>query len=56
MIVENSYSTNEINYLSTATPGIRCKGDCSICKKLQSMKLCFDVFVAVRDAVSVSFY
>ena len=42
MIVENGYSTNEIDYLSTATSGIFCKEDCSICKKLQSMNLCFD--------------
>ena len=42
MIVENGYSTNEIDYLSTATSDIFCKEDCSICKKLQSMNLCFD--------------
>ena len=42
MIVENGYSTNEIDYLSITTPGIFCEEDCSICKKLQSMKLCFD--------------
>lgn len=42
MIVEKDYSTNEIDYVSTATPGIYCKEDCSICKKIKSIKLCFD--------------